>query len=96
MREAGCKRVVHLGHLMGFPSWSRAGGKEGVEWAAGWEKGQAEGESEGVDLGLWSKRERKGVFFPYLFYFSFISKPFQNISKIFEIILNFGQNHSSQ
>ena len=44
VREAGCKRAVHLGHLMGFPSWARARGKEGIEWAVGWEKEQAERE----------------------------------------------------
>ena len=37
---------------------------------------------------------RRRVFFP--FPFSFISRYFQIILKAFEIILNFGQNHSSQ
>jgi len=67
---------------MGFPSWAHAGGKEGVEWAAGWEKGQAEGESEGVDLGLRSKREKGSVFSLFIlffFYFKAISKHFKNL-----------------
>ena len=66
---------------MGFPSWARTGGKEGVEWAAEWEKDQAERECEGADLGLRAERVR-GSIFSYLFYFFYfkaISKHFKNL-----------------
>jgi len=82
VREAGCKRAVHLGHLMGFPSWARARGKEGIEWAVGWEKEEAKRESEGADLGLRAEREKGSIFsllILFFFYVKAISKHFNNL-----------------
>ena len=79
VREAGCKRAVHLGHLMGFPSWARVGGKVRVEWATRWEKEQAERERVREQTWSFRPKEREGAFFP-IFLFFFYSKA---ISKIF-------------